>query len=58
MRELGGAIDTMNDGETLRSDLNVLINRITTKKWYYEGCPGCNKSAEKGTSCHCGKYVE
>lgn len=37
MRELGGAIDTMNDGETLRSDLNVLINRITTKKWYYEG---------------------
>lgn len=28
------------------------------KKWYYEGCPSCNKTAEKGMSCLCGKYVE
>jgi len=28
------------------------------KKWFYEGCPHCNKSAEKGTSCQCGKYVD
>jgi hypothetical protein len=29
------------------------------KKWYYDGCPHCNKSAEKTTSCSsCNKYVE
>lgn len=58
MKELGNALDYMNDGESLKSDLNVFVNRILLKKWYYEGCPSCNKAAEKGTSCHCGKYVE
>lgn len=48
----------MDTGETLKSDLDVFVNRLSMKKWYYEGCPACNKSAEKGTSCHCGKYVE
>lgn len=58
MKDLSNAIDYMNDGETLRSDLCVFVNRLLLKKWYYEGCPGCNKAAEKGTSCHCGKYVQ
>ncbi len=57
-RDLLSAIETMSSGETLKSDLDVFINRLLMKKWYYEGCPGCNKSAEKGTSCHCGKYVQ
>ena len=48
----------MGTGDSLKSDLNVWVNRFNTKKWFYEGCPQCNNSAEKGTSCNCGKYVE
>lgn len=59
MKELTSAIDTLYTGETLKSDLDVFVNRILMKKWYYDGCPACNKAAEKGTSCHhCSKYVE
>ncbi len=57
MKELNEAIQYMSIGETLRSDLDVWVNRLTTKKWFYEGCPQCNKASEKGTNCHCGKYV-
>jgi len=29
------------------------------KKWYYDACPHCNKSAERKNTCNsCGKYVE
>ena len=48
----------MNYGESLRSDLDIFVIRLFMKKWYYDGWPSCNKSAEKGTSCNCGKYVE
>lgn len=48
----------MSMGDSLKSDLDVFVNRLFLKKWNYEGCPHCNKAAEKGTSCHCGKYVE
>jgi hypothetical protein len=48
----------MSLGETLRSDLDIWVNRITTNKWFYEGCPQCKKTSEKGTNCQCGKYVE
>lgn len=58
MRELSEGIETLVMGETLKTDLDVFVNRLLMKKWYYEGCPGCNKSAEKGMSCPCGKYVE
>lgn len=35
--------------------LNVWINRIALgKKWNYEACPKCKKSAEKYSKCaHC-----
>lgn len=57
LKELNNAIQYLTLGETLRSDLNIWVNRLLTKKWCYEGCPSCNKSSEKGTNCHCGKYV-
>ena len=45
--------------ETIRTDTNIYINGLLTKKWYYEGCTGCNRAVEKGTSCSgCGKYAE
>lgn len=29
------------------------------KKWHYDGCPHCSKSAENLVNCtHCQKYVE
>lgn len=58
LKELNDAVQYLSMGETLKTDLNVLIGRFLMKKWFYEGCPACNKSAEKGTTCHCGKYVE
>lgn len=46
MKELNNAIQYMTLGETLRSDLNIWVNRLlVAKKWYYEGCPSCNKSS-------------
>ena len=57
--ELTMAIDRMAMDESIRTDTKIYINRLLTKKWFYEGCPGCNKAAEKGLSCqHCNKYVE
>ena len=58
LKELNYAMDTLITGETLRTDLDIFVNRLMTRKWFYEGCPSCNKAAEKGMSCHCGKYVE
>jgi hypothetical protein len=58
MRELNDAIQYLSLGESLKSDLDVWVNRLSMKKWFYEGCPSCNKSSEKGTNCQCGKYVE
>lgn len=57
-KELNQAIETLVYGETLRTDLDLFVNRLMMKKWYYQGCPQCNKAAEVGMSCHCGKYVE
>lgn len=45
LKDLGAAIDNISVGDTLRSDLYIHINRLLMKKWYYEGCPSCNKSA-------------
>ena len=59
LKELNAAMDTFIEGESLKTDLDVFVNRLMMKKWYYEGCPSCNKAAEKGMSCtHCSKYVE
>lgn len=45
LKELNQAIETLVMGETLKTDLDVHINRLLMKKWFYEGCPGCNKAA-------------
>lgn len=45
LKELNNAIQYMTLGETLRSDLNIWVNRLLVKKWFYEGCPSCNKSS-------------
>lgn len=59
LKELNAAMDTLIQGESLRTDLDVYVNRLMTKKWFYDGCPSCNKAAEKGMPCnHCNKYVE
>jgi hypothetical protein len=57
LKDLNEAIQSLSSGESLKSDLDVFVTRILTKKWFYDGCPACNKSAEKGVTCHCGKYV-
>lgn len=44
-QELTKAISQMGMGETIKTDVNVWVNRIMTKKWFYEGCPACNKAA-------------
>lgn len=51
-------VDSMQDGDTIRSDLNVWLNKMVMKKWYYDGCPHCNKVTEENNTCpHCQKFV-
>lgn len=35
LKELNNAIQYLTLGETLRSDLNVWVSRLLTKKWFY-----------------------
>jgi hypothetical protein len=49
----------MRGGETIKSDLDIWINKINTKKFHYDGCPHCKKSAESKANCpHCHKFVD
>jgi hypothetical protein len=45
-------------GENIKTDLVITLSKMNLKQWFYEGCPSCQKSVEKGSSCHnCNKYV-
>jgi len=45
LKELNEAVQYLPMGESLRSDLDIWVNRLMMKKWFYDGCPSCNKSA-------------
>ena len=49
----------MNSGETIKSDLNIWINKMNNKRFYYDGCPHCKKTAESNNNCpNCNKFVD
>lgn len=57
-QELNEKINRMGQGETIKSILNVWINRFAfLKKWNYEACPKCKKAAEKYSKCQNCEYA-
>ena len=58
LKELEYKIDLLDYDQWARADVTVFVNKFNHKKWHYEGCPNCNKAAERLNSCtHCNKYV-
>ena len=35
LKELNAAMDNFIEGESLKTDLDVFVNRLMMKKWYY-----------------------
>lgn len=52
IKELQDKIVNLSEGDSIKSMLNVWVNRMAVhRKWSYDACPKCKKAAENHSKC-------
>ena len=52
IKELQDKISYMTEGDSIKSVLHVWLNRMAiNRRWYYDACPKCKKTAENHSKC-------
>ena len=59
LKELENELVYLDNGKEIKSTMTLMLTLISYKKWSYESCPHCRKSAEANQKCNnCEKYIE